>query len=318
MKQRAILITIFLLMIVLFVVLSAYFSSAFSIGPLPTVFEPAPTSTPTAVPTATPTPEPTPTPIPSPTPTPLFYGSEAYLLDATTGKVLLDSNSHKRVAMWSTTKVMTALLTLKTLSPDLEVKITQDEIDEVPNGMSIAFLKPDDTMTVRDLLYGLLLPSGSDAAIVLAHTVAGNTDAFVAEMNNEAAALGMTDTHYTNPAGAADPNHYSSAADLVKVAQAAMGFTLFAQIVSTPTFLLGATQYHHKYPWDNIIASFLANNPGANGIKTGSDLSNTDWCMVFSSYNKGHLLIGAEMQAPSYDQIATDASQILLRGFASL
>jgi D-alanyl-D-alanine carboxypeptidase len=136
-------------------------------------------------------------------------------------------------------------------------------------------------------------------------------------MNTTASQMGLTDTHYMNPYGAADPNHYSSAADLVKLSTVTMGYPLFAQIVATPTFTVPPDFYHHKYPWINVLSPFLQDYPGANGIKTGSNETETDWCMVFSAYGKGHLLIGAEMQADSFDQIASDAGNILNKGFAS-
>jgi D-alanyl-D-alanine carboxypeptidase len=280
----------------------------------------APTATPTDLPTPTDTPTPvptTPTPTPSPTPTPLVNGSSAYLIDATSGRVLLNVNSHLRVPMWSTTKIMTALLAIERLQPDQVVTIQQSELDEVPSGMSTALLVANDKMSVQDLLYGLLLPSGSDAAVVLAHTVSGNAVSFVSLMNTRAAQLGLTNTHYMNPYGADESGHFSSAADLVKLARKAMSYSLFATIVSTPHHHLVADYYHHGYPWDNILAPFLQNYPGADGVKTGSNTAETDWCMVFSASRHGHLLIGAEMQAPSYNQIFTDAQNILDKGFNS-
>jgi D-alanyl-D-alanine carboxypeptidase len=213
---------------------------------------------------------------------------------------------------------MTALLAIERLQPDQVVTIQQAELDEVPADMSTAQLVAGDRMSVRDLLYGLLLPSGSDAAVVLAHTVSGATAPFVALMNSRAAQLGLMDTHFENPYGADDPGHYSSAADLVRLASRAMSYPLFATIVSTPSHHLAPDYFHHGYPWDNILTTFLQEYPGANGIKTGSNATEDDWCMVFSAFRQGHLLIGAEMQAPSEQQVFTDAENILDKGFAIL
>jgi len=252
--------------------------------------------------------------MPSPTPPPLVNGSSAYLLNVTTGSVPVNVNSHLRVPMWSTTKIMTALLAIEQLQPDQVVTIQQAELDEVPNGLSVAQLVGNDKMSVQDLLYGLLLPSGSDAAVVLAHTVSGNTASFVALMNATAAQLGLTDTHYMNPYRADEQGHYSSAADLVKLARKAMGYSLFATIVATQSHHLAADYFHHGYPWDNISNPFLQSYPGTNGIKTGSNIAGDDWCMVFAAYRHGDLLIGAEMQAPSQQQVFTDAENILNKG----
>ena len=318
MKQRAVLVSAFVLMIVFVLVTVAFFSSALSAKQNTSNIIPTLTPTPTLASIPTPTPIPTtPTPTPSPTPMPLVNGLSASLLDVASGRTLLNVNSHMHLPMWSTTKLMTALLAIERLSPDRMVTVQQAELDEVPSGMSIAFLQPNDQLSVRDLLYALLLPSGSDAAIVLAHEVSGNTASFVALMNARAGQLGLTDTHYSNPHGAAEPDHYSSAADLVKLARVAMGYPFFAQIVSTQSFHLPPTLYHHKYPWDNILNTFLQSYSGADGIKTGSNSAGDDWCMVFSAYQHGHLLIGAEMHAPSQDQVIIDAKNILDRGFTS-
>lgn len=317
MKQRVLLVGALILMIVLIVVTGVFFSSVLSFGQNTN----AATTllTPTATPTELPTPTDTPTPLPpSPTPPPLVNGSSAYLLDATMGRVLLNVESHLRVPMWSTTKVMTALLAIERLLPDEIVTIQQSELNEVPDGMSVAQLHATDQMSILHLLYALLLPSGSDAAVVLAHAVSGNTASFVALMNARAAQLGLTDTHYQNPYGADEPGHYSSAADLVKLARAAMRFSLFAQIVSTQHYHLDPNLSHVRYDWDNILIPFIQNYPGANGIKTGSNAASTDWTMVFSASRNGHLLIGAEMQAPSEAQVFTDAQNILDKGFASV
>lgn len=315
MKQRILLVAALVLMVILVIATSIFFSSRLA---LPNADANAPTSTPTLVPTPTDTPPPTDTPSPTPTPPPLVTGASAYLIDATTGRTLLSVNQHERLSMWSTTKIMTALLAIENLTVNTVVKIEQSELDEVPDGMSIAYLKAGDQMSIQHLLYGLLLPSGSDASVVLAHAVSGSTASFVKLMNTRAAQLGLHDTHYTNPYGAADPNHYSSAADLVKLATAAMRQPLFAQIVSTPALHLDANTIRTTYDWKNILVPFFNEYPGALGIKTGSNADGTDWCMVFAAKRNGHLLIGAETQVSSEDQLFADAENILDRGFASV
>jgi D-alanyl-D-alanine carboxypeptidase (penicillin-binding protein 5/6) len=313
MKQRLLLITALVLMIILIIVSSSFFSSRLiSLQNTPTA------PTPLILPTDTPTPTPTPTPLPSPTPTVLVHGSSAYLRDVTSGRVLLDVQSHIRVSMWSTTKIMTALLAIEHLPMDQIVTVEPAELNEVPDGMSIAYLRAGDQLSILHLLYGLLLPSGSDAAVVLAHAVSGTTTRFVALMNSRAAQLGLRDTRYTSPYGAENPENSMSAADLVKLATIAMRQPVFAHIVATPTFSISANLSHTTYQWTNILLPFLQGYSRANGIKTGSNAEGTDWCMVFSATHNGHLLIGAEMQAPSQAQLFIDAKQMLTRGFALL
>jgi D-alanyl-D-alanine carboxypeptidase len=304
-----------LLMIILIVVSGSFFSSMLT-GWQNAVTLP----TPIPLPTDTPTPDPTPTPasLPSPTPTILVHGSSAFLQDATSGRVLLDVQSHIRVSMWSTTKIMTALLAIEHLPMDQIVTIEPAELHEVPDGMSIAYLRAGDQLSILHLLYGLLLPSGSDAAVVLAHAVSGTTTSFVALMNGRAAQLGLRDTRYTSPYGEENAENYASSADLVKLATVAMRQPVFARIVATTALFLPANLSYTTYNWQNILLPFLWGYGRANGIKTGSNADSTDWCMVFSATHNGHLLIGAEMQAPSQAQIFTDAQQILAQGFASL
>lgn len=119
---------------------------------------------------------------------------------------------------------------------------------------------------------------------------------------------------HMNPYGADEPGHYSSSADLVKLARKAMNFPLFVTIVSTRHHYLAPDYYHRGYPWDNILNPFLQGYPDAHGIKTGSNAAGDDWCMVISAYRHGHLLIGAEMQVPSEQQVFTDAENILNKG----
>jgi D-alanyl-D-alanine carboxypeptidase len=289
-------------------------SSAFSEGPS---IAAAPTVTPTPTNTPTPLPTPTDTPGPTATPTPFVNGAAEYLIDAGSGKALYASNIHARLPIASTTKIMTAILAIEDGS-DLNqiVPITQEELDEVPEGASVAQLRAgDDNITLLYLLYGLMLPSGSDVAIVIAHQIAGSTANFVAMMNAKAQALGMHDTHFTSPHGATqDSNHYSSVADLVTLTRYAMQNPTFAKIVSTTHYVISAQQNRHLYTWDNTN-QLLTTYPGANGVKTGSL---PDWfCIVFSATRNERTLIGAELGAPSSDLLYADAARMLDKGFGS-
>src|SRR6185437_2258186 len=212
-------------------------------------------STPILVPTPTDTPTPTPTPVLSPTPTPeVIRILPTYLMDATTGRVLLQTLPNKRLPMASTAKIMTAVLAIESLDLNQTVTVEQSELDEVPpGGYSTAFLQPNDQLHVQSLLYGLLLPSGCDAAIVLAHAVSGNTASFVALMNAKARALGLSNTHYTDPAGFSNPNSYSTPLDLTKLARYAMSLPTFATIVGQQDHIVPATMHNHRYDnWHNL------------------------------------------------------------------
>src|SRR5438067_9770947 len=205
---------------------------------------------------------PSPTPILTVRGTPPAVSAKAtYLLDADTGHVLVDVQGEQRLPMASTTKIMTALITIQSADLSQIVSIRQDAINEVRahNGSS-AQLVVGDQIRLKDLLYGLMLPSGDDAAIAIADAVGGTTSKFVQTMNLYARQLHLTQTHFINPDGLTyltsqgrpDPNQYMSAADLVHLARSAMANPFFAQIVELQHFVLPASTVHHAYAWDSI------------------------------------------------------------------
>ncbi len=279
---------------------------------------PASALAPTPSPTPTDTPTPTPTPTDTPIPPSFPNGAAEYLIDAGTGQALYSINIHTRLPIASTTKIMTAILAIEN-GGDLSqiVPITPEELAEVPAGASTAQLQAgDDNITLLYLLYALMLPSGSDAAIVIAHAIAGSTAKFVTMMNAKASALGLNDTHFTSPHGALeDTNNYSSVYDLVKLARYAMNNSTFAAIVATQHYVLPAQTHRHLYTWDNTN-ELLGMYPGADGIKTGSS-DQAGYCLVFSATRKGRQLIGAELGAPSSDLLYDDAVRLLNMGFGS-
>lgn len=266
---------------------------------------------------------------PSPTPTPrlglLAVGTPptvqaeaAYLMDADSGHVLLDVHGQERLPMASTTKITTAILTIETADLTQVVPIKQDAIDEVNTHQgSSAGLVVGDQIRLRDLLYGLMLPSGDDAAIAIADAVGGTVSTFVQQMNQYAQRLGLTQTHYLNPdgltyltsGGQPDPTHYSSAADLVRLTRHALTNPVFAQLVQLQHFVLFPTNLQDKYVWDGINA-LLSTYPGATGVKTGFT-EEAGYCLVFSATNGRHHLIGALLHEPDDNQRFVDARALL-------
>lgn len=288
-----------------------------------------------ATPTATPLPSPTPTP-PKPVLTvvgqpPAVNAKAAYLLDSDTGNTLDDFQGEVPLPMASTTKIMTAIIAIQTTDPDTVITIHQDAIDEVlNNGGSSAQLVVNDKLTLKELLYGLMLPSGDDAAVAIADAVSGSTDNFVNAMNILAYRLHLYQTHYINPdgltyysaPGTPVAGHYTTAYDLVRLAQYAMKLPLFAQIVKTGYYNLPATTSHHAYKWVNTndllgthSTEFQA-YPGATGIKTGYTVE-AGYCLVFSATHKGHDLIGVVLFDTNTDTVRRfrDAKTLLNWGF---
>lgn len=248
---------------------------------------------------------------------------EALLMDADTGNILYASNAELPVPMASTTKIMTALLAIQSGKLGQQVTIGQDAPNEViENDGSSAQLVVGDKITLQDLLYGLMLPSGDDAAVAIADAVAGSVDNFVTIMNVEAQKLGLFQTHYVNADGlpptddAGNPIngiHYTTAYDLVRLARYAMQLPLFAKIVQTKTYSLAPGATHHGYQWVTTN-ELLGVYGGMLGIKTGTT-PEAGACLVFAARRNNHTLIGVVLHALTDDSRFQDTKTLLDWGF---
>ena len=186
--------------------------------------------------------------------------AEAWVLtDADTGRVLAGKNADEPRLIASTTKIMTALIALEYCDPDAEVRI-EPEWTGIEG--STMYLEPDQELTIRQLLYGLLLASGNDAAEALACLTAGDIESFAALMNERAEKLGCENTHFENPSGLDGQSHYASARDLSLIAREAMANEEFRRIVSTSSAAVGDRVYtnHNR---------LLRECEGVIGVKTG-------------------------------------------------
>ncbi|MEG1189813.1 MAG: D-alanyl-D-alanine carboxypeptidase family protein [Oscillospiraceae bacterium] len=183
----------------------------------------------------------------------------AILVHAETGQLLYEKNASERMLIASTTKIMTALVVIENCELDAPVEVLPAHAAVIGSSM---YLKPGGSYTVRDLLYGLLLASGNDAAEALATHCGGGIPEFAALMNEKAAALGMLNSCFKNPHGLDAEGHYSTAADMAILTCAAMKNETFAKIVATKTYTVGEQSYmnHNKLLW---------NYEGAIGVKTG-------------------------------------------------
>jgi D-alanyl-D-alanine carboxypeptidase (penicillin-binding protein 5/6) len=267
---------------------------------------------------------PTPTPPPKPVLTvkgtpPKIQATAVYLMDMDTGNVLINTNGEKTLEMASTTKIMTALIAIQTADLDQMMTIQQSDIDHaLLNDGSNAALQANDKLSLRDLLYGLMLPSGDDAATTIARVLGGGSIAnFVTRMNLFAYRLHLFQTHYSNPDGLTldgDGPHYTTAADLARLTRYALSVPLFAQIVKTPTYTVPATNHNHLYHWSNTNL-LLTTYTGADGVKTGHTFA-AGYCLVFAATRNGHTLLGIILNSPSDTQRNKDAITVLNWGFA--
>lgn len=202
--------------------------------------------------------------------------------DAETGQLLFSAQANRARPMASLTKIMTAILALETGSLD---QVVPSEVDYRKLGdSSVMGLLPGERLTLEELLYGLLLPSGNDAAIAIARGLAGSEAAFVARMNARATELGLTETHFANVHGLDEPEHYSSPADLLTMTRVAMANSVFRRIVATPARTIQGQRATYRLENTNEL---LGQTPGVDGVKTGST-DGCGLCLVVSVQRQGH------------------------------
>ena len=175
----------------------------------------------------------------------MLYATSAVAVDASNGRVLFSKEPDRKIYPASTTKVMTALLTLENLDMDQEVTVTKSCMV----GETSIYLEDGETLTVRELLYGLLLKSGNDAAVALAQAVSGTAADFAVLMNERAAELGCVNTHFVNPHGLHNKKHYTCAHDMALIAQAAFQIPLFRKITKTVEYKIPKTKYMKEDRW---------------------------------------------------------------------
>jgi D-alanyl-D-alanine carboxypeptidase (penicillin-binding protein 5/6) len=246
---------------------------------------------------------------PAPAP-PSIKARSAILLDLDTGGVLYQLDAHGRHAPASLLKVATALVALEHLRLDQVVTVPAS-INQLPWDSTRMGLRPGERLTVRELLYGLFLNSGNDAAITLAEAAMPRAS-FIALMNAKAAQLGLVDTHFANPIGLDDPVQYTSAADLARVSmELTRRFPEVAAIASTPSLTLPATATHHAYVLYNLN-QLIRTYAGATGLKTGWT-GRAGGCLIATATRNGRHLLVVVMGSPS---IFNEAASLLDYGFA--
>lgn len=271
---------------------------------LPTATTP-PTATPVP-PTATPQPTATPAPTETPRPTastrpsiagPRRVGQEAVpkvnarsyvVIDGDSGDVLAELNPHLHVAPASTTKIVTALVALQHNSFSEMVTAQFDPTELVDS--TLMGVKPGDRVSLEDLLYGLMLPSGNDASLAIATHVAGSRAAFIERMNQLTSDLGLTDSHWVNPHGLDAPGHYSSAYDMVQFSRVGMQDPRFQALAAARVHNVNVSgRTYDVFNLNRVLGAV----PGADGVKIGytDDAGRT---IVASVTRNGHrVYVGA-------------------------
>lgn len=218
----------------------------------------------------------------------------AVVLNGDTGEILWDSNCEKRLPMASTTKIMTGLLLCEEGGLDREITV-KDEMVRV-EGTSMGLLAGD-RVTLHDLLYGLMLSSGNDAANVIAYTLGGSVNGFVKLMNQKAEELGLKNTHFDTPSGLDGETHYTSAYDLASLARYALNNEDFAKAVSSKSAVLnyGNPPYRRTLTNHNKMLKIF---DGAIGVKTGFT-KKSGRCLVSAAKRDGEFVIAVTLSDPN-------------------
>ena len=225
----------------------------------------------------------------------------AVLMDATTGQVLYEKQADEQSLIASTTKIMTALVVCEQCNVLDRVRIPKEAVGIEGSSM---YLQEGEVLTVQELLYGLMLRSGNDAAVALAIYCSGTVEGFAELMNDKARTLGMRNSHFVNPNGLDAPGHYSTARDMAVLACYAMQNPIFAMTVSTKTVSFGqrSLKNHNKLLWQI---------EGADGVKTGYTKA-AGRILVSSATRQGRRLVAVTINAPNDWQ---DHKELLEQGF---
>lgn len=247
---------------------------------------------------------------PAAVPGPQGVEAKAWIVvDTRSGDVLDSHAGTRRLPIASTTKLMTAYVAMKELPLDRVVRAAPYS---PIYGESLMGLKAGERVSVRDLLYGLILVSGNDAAHTLAVRAAGSEARFVRQMNRYAAALGLADTHYANPVGLDQRGNYSSATDLATLARRLLREPVFAKIADSQTALLRSLRPPRRI---DTLNDLLYMAPWATGVKTGHTFD-AGYVLVGSGQKDGVSLVSVAIGAPTEETRFTDNLILLEWGFS--
>ncbi|MBP2634867.1 MAG: dacB 3 [Firmicutes bacterium] len=243
---------------------------------------------------------------------PALSAQGAVLMDAKTGQILVDRNMNKKLAPASTTKIMTAIIAIESGRLD---EITRVSAHAAATRGSSLDLYPGQLISLRELVTGLLLRSGNDAAVAIAEHLAGSVDGFVSLMNQKAISMGAIHTHFENPHGLSAPNHLSTAYDLAAITRYALINPTFSQLVSTKETAIEwldrkGNSHNRNLRNTNKLLWMLAD---ADGVKTGTT-NQAGPCLISSATRDNQKLIAVVLHDHSrwYDSM-----QLLTYGFAT-
>lgn len=237
---------------------------------------------------------------------PNINASAVLIMDAESGRVLYEKNARVRRSMASTTKIMTAIVAIE--NADLEEVVTVSKRAAQVNG-SVINLRQGEELTLKDLLYGLMLQSGNDAAIAIAEHVGGSVEEFCEMMNRKAVSLGAANTHFTSPHGLDMPEHYTTAYELARITAYALKNPIFNELVSTKE-ANAANRY--LYNTNELLGVY----PGVDGVKTGYT-GQAGRCLVTSATKNQMRIISVVLGSPTRTARAQSSTNLLNYAFSN-
>ena len=227
---------------------------------------------------------------------------KAFLADAATGRILYEKNADSRSLIASTTKIMTALVVCEQCNVLDRMRIPKEAVGIEGSSM---YLQKGEVLTIQELLYGLMLHSGNDAAVALAIYCGGTVEGFAEMMNDKARQIGLQNSHFENPNGLDAPGHYSTARDLAMLAAYAMQNPIFSKTVSTKNITIGQRYLHNHN-------KLLWQVEGVDGVKTGYTRA-AGRILVSSALRDGRRLVAVTINAPDDWR---DHAMLLEQGFS--
>ena len=247
-----------------------------------------------------------------------MYSGACLLMDAPSGQVLFENQADQSMYPASTTKIMTLLLAIE--HGDLEREVTvPDSAADIPADSSRMPVYPGETMCMADLLYGLMMRSGNDAANAVAELCSGSVEAFVQEMNDKAQALGMNNTHFVNPHGYHDKQHYTTARDLAILTREGLTNADFCKVTTCLSYTLPPTQKRDSLTLTSPYEIFDPESEyyidGAAGVKSGYT-SHAGFCFVGAYQKNDRTLIAVILGAPSRNRAWSDLKRLFAYGMA--
>lgn len=231
---------------------------------------------------------------------PIINAAAAIVMDMETGRVLFEKNAYAKLPIASTTKIMTGIIAIEMGNLDDEVTVSK-QASEIW-GSDIG-LQPGEKLKLRDLLYGLMLSSGNDAAIAIAEHIGGTLENFLEMMNRKAKLIGARNTNFKSPHGLDMEGHYSTAYDLALIAKYALANPVFSKIVATKEAVIPKRNLHNTNEMLDLY-------PGADGVKTGYT-GKAGRCLVTSATREGWRIISVVLNCSSRYTRAQSSKKIL-------